>query len=112
MNKKVRQLALRSALSQKLLDKELIVVDKFEFEAPKTKLMAASLKALNADNKKTLLVVGEESFGENAIYSVCNLPTVGVLYYDQINVYDVVNSDLIVITKEALTIIEEGLING
>jgi len=112
MNRKVRQLALKSALSQKLADKELIVVDKFDFEAPKTKLMAASLKALNADNKKTLLVVGEESFSENAIYSVCNLPTVGVLYYDQINVYDIVNSDVVVITKEALSIIEEGLNNG
>ena len=112
MNRKVRQLALKSVLSQKLADKELIVVDKFDFEAPKTKLMVESLKALNADNKKTLLIVGEESFGENAIYSVCNLPTVGVLYYDQINVYDIVNSDLIVITKEALSIIEEGLNNG
>ena len=112
MNRKVRQLALKSALSQKLADKELIVVDKFDFEAPKTRLMVESLKALNADNKKTLLIVGEESFGENAIYSVCNLPTVGVLYYDQINVYDIVNSDLVVITKEALTIIEEGLNNG
>ena len=111
MNKKVRQLALKSALSQKLADKELIVVDKFDFEAPKTKNMVASLKALNAEGK-VLLVVGEESFSETAIYSVCNLPSVGVLYYDQINVYDIVNSDVIVLTKEAVTFIEEVLNDG
>ena len=111
MNKKVRQLALKSILSQKLADKELIVVDKFEFDAPKTKLMVESLKSLNVEGK-VLLVVGEESFNENAIYSVCNLPSVGVLYYDQINVYDVINSDVVVLTKEAVANIEEVLTNG
>lgn len=111
MNRKVRQLALKSALTQKALDKKIIVVDQFSFDEKKTKNMVASLNALKAEGK-VLLVVSDDSINENAIYSVWNVANVGVLFFDEINVYDLVNSDVVVFTKDALTKIEEALING
>ncbi|MDD3383522.1 MAG: 50S ribosomal protein L4 [Bacilli bacterium] len=111
INRKVRDLALRSALSSKVKDSEMIVVDKFEFAAPKTKDMIKSLEKINAKGK-TLIVVGEESFNDNAMLSSFNIPTVGLLYVDQVNVYDLLNCDTLIFTKEAVEIIEEVLLDG
>ena len=111
MNRKVRDLALKSALSSKVSDKELVVVDKFEFAAPKTKEMVASLKALKAEGK-TLIVMSEDSMNDEALLSALNIPNVGILYFFEINVYDIMNSDKLVITKDAVKILEEVLING
>ena len=111
MNRKVRDLALKSALSTKVKDKELVVVDKFEFEAPKTKEMVKSLKALKAEGK-TLIVMSEESMNDEALLSALNIPHVGILYFFEVNVYDIMNSDKLVMTKEAVKILEEVLSNG
>ena len=111
INRKVRDLALRSALSSKVKDLEMIVVDKFEFAAPKTKEMVKSLEKVNAKGK-TLIIVGEESFNDNAMLSAFNIPTVGLLYVDQVNVYDLLNCDTVIFTKEAVEIIEEVLLDG
>ena len=109
MNKKERVLALKSALSQKVADKELVVVDKFEFEAIKTKEMVKSLNALNA-NKKTLFVMTEDTMNDNAVYSALNIASVyGIIYFDEVNVYDVLNCGNLVMTKEAVKEIEEAI---
>lgn len=111
MNRKERVLALKSVLSKKVSEKEFIVVDKFSFEQPKTKLMAASLKAIGAEGK-TLIVMSEDSMNDNAFLSALNIPTVGILYFDEINVYDLMNSDKVIATKDAIEILEEVLGNG
>lgn len=109
MNKKERVLALKSALSQKVLDKELKVVDQFKFENFKTKDMVASLTALKAD-KKVLFVITEDSMNTEAVYSAINLPNVyGIIYFDEVNVYDLLNCTNLVMTKEAVKEIEEAM---
>ncbi|NLB11318.1 50S ribosomal protein L4 [bacterium] len=112
MNKKERVLALKSILSAKLAIKELTVVDKFEFAEPKTKAMEASLKALGLEGKKTLIVMSADSMNDEALLSVLNLPKVGLLYFFEINVYDVMNAEHLVLTKEAAKILGEVLGNG
>lgn len=111
MNRKVRVLALKSVLSEKVLEKKLIVVDKVDFEAPKTKTMVETLKNIGATGK-TLFVVDEVNFSDNAILSAFNIPTVGLLYADQINVYDIMNCNYLVCTLDAVKMIEEVLLNG
>lgn len=111
MNRKVRDLALKSALSTKLSDKELVIVDKFEFAEPKTKEMVACLKALKAEGK-TLIVMSEDSMDDNALLSTLNIPNVGILYFFEVNVYDIMNSDKLIITKDAIKILEEVLKDG
>ncbi|MDY4788616.1 MAG: 50S ribosomal protein L4 [Bacilli bacterium] len=111
MNRKVRVLALKSVLSEKVLEKKLIVVDKVDFEAPKTKAMVETLKNIGATGK-TLFVVDEVNFSDNAILSAFNIPTVGLLYADQINVYDIMNCNYLVCTLDAVKMIEEVLLNG
>ena len=112
MNKKARVLALKSVLSEKVLEKKLIIVDKFDFEAPKTKLMIETLKKIGAEGKTLFVINGLEDFTDNAILSAFNIPTVGLIYADQINVYDVMNCNTLVVTKDAIQSIEEVLLNG
>lgn len=110
-NRKNRVLALKSALSAKARDGKIVVVDKFAFAEPKTKEFVATLKKINAVGK-TLLIVGEDSFDENAMLSAFNIPTIAMIYSDQINVYDLLNCDVAVFTKEAIERVEEVLLNG
>ena len=112
MNKKARVLALKSVLSEKVLEKKLIIVDKFDFEAPKTKLMIETLKKIGAEGKTLFVINGLEDFTDNAILSTFNIPTVGLLYADQINVYDVMNCNTLVVTLDAIQSIEEVILNG
>ncbi len=111
MNKKERALALKSILSSKVANKELIVVDKFEFAEPKTKEMVTCLKAIDAKGK-ILLVVGDESFDDNANLSSYNLGCIAAVYPENINVYELINSDTVVFTKEAIQCVEEVLLDG
>ena len=106
MNKKESRLALLSALSYKNINKELIVLDKFVVNTPKTKEMISILDKLNA-NKKVLIVVDELS--DNLVLASRNLDRVLVLQTDEVNTYDVVNSDNMIITTDALKSIEEVL---
>jgi len=110
-NKKERTLALKSVLTEKVQENSLIVIDQFKFAEPKTKEMIKCLDTVGAKGK-TLIVVDYESFNENAILSAFNIPTVYFLYADQINVYDVMNADTLICTKEAITSIEEVILNA
>lgn len=106
VNNKEVKLALRSALSAKLADEELFVIDDFGFEAPKTKEAKAVLDALNVSGRTTI-VVGDEDV--NAYLSFRNLPLVEVIPVCEMNTYDLVNNKALVISAEALNRIEEVL---
>ena len=108
-NKKERRLALLSALSYKVLDKELIVLEKLSFESNKTKEMVNVLKNLNITNNKVLVVVAE--LEENVCLASRNLANVKVVTYNELNTYDIVNADNMIITEAALQKLEEVLTN-
>ena len=98
MNVVAKRGALFSALSKKVADAELVVVDKLEVSAPKTKEMVKFVKALNLD-KRTVLVM--DSDDANVILASRNIPTLSTLPVDQINTYDVVANAKVVLTKAA-----------
>lgn len=106
LNKKVARLALKSALSCKVADNELVVLDNIEFSAPKTKDMIKVLANLNVEGK-TLLVMDE--INDNVALSARNIPNVMVLDSHGINVYDILNSNNLIVTEAAVKAIEEGL---
>ena len=104
--KKVRRLALQSVLSQKVLEGKLVVVDELSFAAPSTKEFKSVLNNLKV-GAKTLLVL--EGTNANAYFSARNLANVKVIDEGNVNVLDVVNYDTLVITKAALSTVEEAL---
>ena len=106
MNKKERRLALLSALSYKLINSELVVVDELKFETSKYKESANMFKALNAD--KNILVVTDE-LNDNVILSTRNNDEVILLQDNEINVLDLVSADKLIITEQAVKNIEEVL---
>jgi len=101
--KKVRRLAITSALSSKVIDNNLIVLDGLNLEAPKTKEMVMTINAFEA--KKTLIVVAESN--ENVYKSARNIPGVQVIPVNNINVYDILKYENFMITKDAVAKIEE-----
>ncbi len=107
MNKKERRLALKSALSYKVIESELIIVDKFDVSTSKTKDMVSILNNLKL-NKKTLIVVDELT--ENLILSTRNLKNIILIAANEINVLDVVSADNMLITQDAVKMVEEALI--
>ena len=104
LNKKVRKLALLSALSSKVLDKDLIVVDKISFEEIKTKKMVEMLKALGAD-KKALIVM--PAVDETVVKSAANIPGVTTALYNTICTYDILNHDKLILAKDAALKLQE-----
>ncbi|MGM0396319.1 MAG: 50S ribosomal protein L4 [Bacillota bacterium] len=102
--KKVRRLAMKSALTDKLQNNEIIVVDELKFDAPKTKEMINMLNTLNAD-KKALIVMGEKNV--NVIRSAGNIPNVATTLVNTLNVYDILKYNSFIITKEAVKKVEE-----
>ena len=108
-NKKERRLALKSALSYKVIDKELIIVDNIKFETSKTKEMMNFLKTLNIVNEKVLIVLTE--LDENICLSSRNMGNVKVIRTDEVNTLDVVTADKMVITASALNKLQEALSN-
>ena len=107
MNKKEKRLALKSALSYKVLDKELIVVESIKFDTNKTKEMVNLLEGLNLTNKKVLVCV--EELTENVCLASRNLANVKIVLPSEINTFDLVASDNLLITTDALTKLEEVL---
>ncbi len=104
INKKVKRLALKSALSSKVAASEMIVLDEFKLEAIKTKEVVNVLSAVKAA-KKTLIVLPEKN---DVIYrSARNIEGVNVTFVNTLNVYDVLNCDSIVVLKDAVAKIEE-----
>ena len=104
LNKKVKRLALKSALSSKVLENNLVVVDNIVVEEFKTKTVAAMLKALNVEGK-ALIVAAEKN--EKLIKSASNIPGVKTALTNTINVYDLVNAGKVVVAKDAIAKIEE-----
>ena len=106
-NKKERRLALLSALSYKVKDKELIVVENINLESNKTKGMVELLTSLNIRNNKVLVVVSELT--ENICLATRNLANVKLVDYTEVNAYDLVSADNMLITEDALNKLEEVL---
>ena len=104
--RKVRRLAIKSVLSQKVLDGDLIVVDGLNFDQPKTKAFADVLAGLHVATKALVVLEADNDF---AALSARNLPNVTVVEADGINVLDIVNNQKLILTQAALAKIEEVL---
>jgi len=104
--KKVMRLALKSVLSQKVLDNSLVAVEALAFDQPKTKEFANVLNNLNVDTKTLVLV---EADNEKAALAGRNLPNVKIIKANGVNVLDVANSDKLVVTQKALDQLGEAL---
>lgn len=102
--KKLRRLAMLSALSSKVAEKEIIVLDELKFEAPKTKEMIKVLENVKA-GKKALIVTAEKD--ENVVRSAANIPGVRTALVSTMNVYEIINHENFIVTTEAIKKIEE-----
>lgn len=100
LNKKVRRLALRSSLSQKVVDTDVLVLEDLNFDGVKTKNFVGLLDNLNID-RKVLFVVSKEEDATNAYLSMRNLGNTMLLEVEGLNVYDILNADKIVFTEKA-----------
>ena len=106
-NRKERQLAIKSALSDKFNLKELLVIDNLKLSTPKTKEMLDLLNTLKIADKKVLLVVKE--FDDNLILASRNIQNLVLILADEINVLDIVGTDVMLITEDAIKYVEEVL---
>lgn len=104
--RKVRQLAIKSALSQKVLDNALVVVDALNFDAPKTKEFAGVMNNLNVAEKALIVVTDDD---KNAALSARNLANATVVTPAGVNILNVADAQKVIITKSALSQVEEVL---
>lgn len=104
LNKKVKKLALKSALSSKVLNGELVVVDAISMEDYKTKAMIGMLNALGADGKALIVMPGVDS---KVIKSASNIPGVKTTLVNTLNVYDILNAGKFIIAKDAVEKLQE-----
>ncbi len=104
LNKKVRRLALKSALSDKVLESSLIVLDDLKVENYKTRTVVDCLKAIGAEKKVLLVLADNNKF---AVKSAANIPGVKTAQVNTINTYDILNADKLVVVKDAVAKIEE-----
>ena len=105
LNKKVKQLARKSALSVKAQENQIIIVENFSFEAPKTKEFVKIAKNLKIDGKKVLLVLASQE--KNVFLSLRNVPGASVMNATDINTYALLNNNAIVITEGSLEVINK-----
>lgn len=104
VNKKVRRLALKSVLSMKVQENDMVVIDRFDLDAPKTKKMLEFLEKIDGTTKPLILMHETDS----CVYrSASNIPGAQVLNVDSINVYDIINHRKLIATPEAVKKIEE-----
>src|SRR5699024_7949606 len=96
--KKVRRLALKSALSSKVQNDNLIVLSELQFDQPKTKEMVTVLQGLDANNKALIVTAGKE---DNVMLSANNSQNVKVITVNEVNVLDIISHDKLIITKDA-----------
>jgi large subunit ribosomal protein L4 len=108
LNKKVKQLARRSALSYKAQENAILVVEDFDFEAPKTKEMVNIAKNLKVEGKKLLFLLPDAN--KNVYLSARNLQRTDVMAAADVNTYKVLNADVLVITEKSLAAID-GVLN-
>ncbi|MGD9666124.1 MAG: 50S ribosomal protein L4 [Synergistaceae bacterium] len=104
VNKKVRRLALCSALTLKVQEENMLVLERFDVQAPKTKVMLDFLTAIDS-GKKPLFVLHETNMA--VVKSAANIPGAEVMHVDSINVYDLLNHDQLIATPEAVKKLEE-----
>ena len=104
VNKKVRRIALKSALSSKVLENQIIVVDGLKMEEIKTAKVAAMLKALNVDTKALIVTADRD---ENVYKSARNIKNVTPTYVSVLNTYEILKNDKFVVSKEAIEKMEE-----
>ena len=107
LNKKVKKLARRSALTYKAKDQELLILEDFSFEQPKTKLFVEMLGHFELNDKKTLLVLPEKS--ENIVLSARNLQKTKVVNASSLNTYDILNANKLLIAESSIKEIEKIL---
>ena len=105
LNKKVKQLARRSALSYKALNNEITVVEALEFSVPKTKDFVAMTKSLQVADKKPLIILANAN--KNVYLSARNLSTVNVVTVSELSTYIVLNAKTLVLTEEAVAAVEQ-----
>lgn len=110
LNKKVKQLARKSALAYKAKDNAIVVVEDFNFEAPKTKEFNAMTKNLKISDKKLLVVLSESN--KNVYLSARNLKKANVQTVSGLNTYRVLNAGVVVLTESALSAIDNILSNN
>jgi len=107
LNKKVRQLARKSALAYKVQENAIVVVEDFTFDAPKTKNFIEVLKNLKVDGKKALFVLPGQ---DKAVYlSARNIERVNVMAASALNTYKVLDADVLVLAEGALSVVEQNL---
>jgi large subunit ribosomal protein L4 len=106
LTKKVRKLALKTALSAKAAAGQLVIIDTVETDTHKTKVLAVSLKAMGFDS---LLVIDGETVNENFARAARNIPLVDVLPSQGANVYDIIRRNILVLTKSAVSDLEARL---
>lgn len=102
--KKIKRLAMKSALTSKVLENEIIVIDELKLDAPKTKDMINTLSKISADRKALIVTLNPEI---NIIKSTNNIPNVQTTVVNNLNVYDILKYNSFIITKEALRKVEE-----
>ena len=107
LNKKVKTLARKSALAYKAQQNAIVVVEDFDFEAPKTKDATAMLNNLKVAGKKTLILLPEVQ--KNVYLSTRNIQRVNVMTASAINTYNVMNANVLVVTENALKLVDETL---
>ena len=104
MNKKAKRLAMKCALSSKVAEDQMIVLDSLSFNDMKTKNMVAVLKALKVEDKALIVLPAPDV---NVVKSARNIPNVKTLYVNTLNVYDIIKHDKFIVTKEAVQKIGE-----
>ena len=102
--KKVKKLAMLSALSSKVAENEIIVIEELAFETPKTKDMITFLSAVGAAKKALIVSAGKD---ENVVKSAANIPGISTTYVGRMNVYEILNHTSFIVTKAAVEKIEE-----
>ena len=107
MNKKVKKLARKSALTYKAQDNGITIIEDFTFEAPRTKDYISFLNSLNLEDKKTLVVLSETD--KNVVLSARNLKNTKIARADSLNTYDILNANTLVISESSVKVIEENL---
>lgn len=107
LNKKLKEVARRSALTYKAIDKSIAIVEDFSLETPKTKEYLKMLNALSLGDKKTLLVLGENN--KNVVLSGRNVQNTKVITADSLNTYDVLNADNLILSESSVEKIDNLL---
>ena len=107
LNKKVKDLARKSALSYKLKDSSISILEDFNFDSPKTKSYVTMLNALSLADKKTLLVLPEGS--KNVVLAGRNIQNTKITTAEQINTYDLMNADTVILSESSITKVQNLL---